>query len=212
MDERFSWHIFNELPIVGILRGFDADVVEKAVASSGRGGLRNVEITMNTDGAGGLIKLARETAGKTMNVGAGTVCTLEQLETALEAGAQFIVTPVVNPEVIKACKDRGVPVFPGGLSPTEIYRAWQLGADMVKVFPANRFGPSYIKEVKGPFSQVKLMPTGGVSVENLKEYLDCGADAFGVGSPLFDKDRLAADDWNWVRQQAQRFVEAYQQR
>ncbi|MBN1764777.1 MAG: bifunctional 4-hydroxy-2-oxoglutarate aldolase/2-dehydro-3-deoxy-phosphogluconate aldolase [Sedimentisphaerales bacterium] len=209
MTNPFSWNLFNELPVVGILRGYNLDEVENIVIHSAEGGLRNIEITMNTDHAPSLISLACKIAGSGMNVGAGTVCSLDDLNTALAAGARFIVTPVVNPEVIRACNEHHIPVFPGAFTPTEIFHAWNLGADMVKLFPANRFGPSYIKEIKGPFDKVKLMPTGGVNVENLKEYHDCGADAFGVGSPLFHKDRVARKDWPWVRQQAARFVEAY---
>jgi len=210
MKGNFSWELFNKLPVVGILRGFGAVAVENIVTASAQGGLCNIEITMNTKNAAELIGLARDTAADSMNVGAGTICTIDDLKTALDAGAKFIVTPIVNPDVIKACKDKGVPVFPGALTPTEVYNAWQFGADIIKIFPGNRLGPTYLKDLKGPLSNIKLMPTGGVTVEKLQEYHECGADAFGVGGSLFDKDKIASADWSWIRQQTARFVQAYE--
>ena len=209
MRNQFNWSLFEDLPIIGILRGYSADQVEKIVKHSGNGGLRNIEITMNSKNATDLILLARKTAQETMNVGAGTVCTLRDLDSALSAGATFIVMPIVNPDVIRTCKKEGVPVIPGGFTPTEIYNAWHLGADMVKVFPANQFGPGYIKDIKGPLNKIKLVPTGGVNMDNLQDYIQCGAYGFGVGSPLFHKDRVAAGDWSWVQRQAEGFVDTY---
>jgi len=209
MNNNFSWTKFEELPVIGILRGYTATQVEHIVRSSIAGGLCNIEITMNSKHAADLIKLAIETADGTLNIGAGTVCTLNDLDKALAAGATFIVTPIVNAEVIQQCKQEQIPVIPGGFTPTEIYTAWQLGADMVKIFPANQFGPSYIKDIKGPLDQIKLVPTGGITIENLPEYHNNGAYGFGVATPLFDKRRVEAEEWDWVQQQARRFVEAY---
>ncbi|MFC1602545.1 bifunctional 4-hydroxy-2-oxoglutarate aldolase/2-dehydro-3-deoxy-phosphogluconate aldolase [Pseudomonadota bacterium] len=209
-SNHFSWKKFEELPVIGILRGYTATQIEHIVRSSIKGGLCNIEVTMNSPHATDLIKLAAEVANGKMNIGAGTVCTLNDLDAALSAGATFIVTPIVNADVIQQCKQEQVPVIPGGFTPTEIYNAWQLGADMVKVFPANQFGPGYIKEIKGPLDQIKLVPTGGITIENLPEYHRNGAYGFGVATPLFDKQRVAAEEWDWVQQQAKRFVEAYQ--
>ena len=205
-----SWDVFYELPVVGILRGFSEDDVRNIVEASSKGGLRNIEITMNTANAGELIKAAIETAKGQMNVGAGTVCTIKELNTALDAGACFVVAPVCNAEIIKCCKENKVPVFPGALTPTEVYNAWQLGADMVKIFPASQMGPKYLKDLKGPLPEIKLMPTGGVNIENLQEYIDCGASAFGIGSPLFHKDKIGASDLDRLQQQIGQFVDIYQ--
>jgi len=209
MSGTFSWDTFRELPVLGILRGFSAAEVESLVGAAGRGGLRNIEVTMNSEGAGELIRTARRASAGAMNVGAGTVCTVKDLDAALEAGAGFIVTPVLVPDVIAAAKRAGVPVIPGAFTPTEIYRAWELGADLVKVFPADQLGPAYIRNVKAPLPQIRLVPTGGVTVETLVEYKRAGADAFGVGSPLFQKARVDARDWAWVEEQARRFAQAY---
>jgi 2-dehydro-3-deoxyphosphogluconate aldolase/(4S)-4-hydroxy-2-oxoglutarate aldolase len=205
----FDAELFGRLPVVGILRGFDRSRLEPLVRASLAGGLCNIEITMNSPAACDLLRFTRELVGTKMNVGAGTVCSIDDLNQALDAGAGFIVTPVVVPEVIERCVAKQIPVFPGALTPTEIHQAWNLGATMVKVFPANHFGPDYIKAVKAPLQDIRLMPTGGVSIETLPAYKQAGADAFGVGSPLFDARRVANEDWDWVRDQAQGFVEAY---
>ncbi|MCF6282788.1 MAG: bifunctional 4-hydroxy-2-oxoglutarate aldolase/2-dehydro-3-deoxy-phosphogluconate aldolase [Candidatus Polarisedimenticolaceae bacterium] len=210
MTTVFNWSHFKALPVIGILRGYSTAQVEKIIHHSCRGGLRNIEITMNSDHAVELIALAKERAEGRMNVGAGTVCTLADLDAALTAGATFIVTPIIDADVIKACNQEGVPVIPGGFTPTEVYRAWELGADMVKLFPANQFGPGYLKDLLGPFDKIKLVPTGGVNLANFSQYLQSGAYGFGVASPLFDMKRVEAEQWNWLEQQARSFVELYQ--
>lgn len=205
----FSWDVFRELPVIGILRGFNAEEVEELVRASVRGGLRNLEVTMNTKGAADLIRRVHDASQGVANVGAGTVCTLKDLDEALRAGAEFIVTPVLVPDVIAACKTAKIPVIPGAFTPTEIYRAWELGADLVKIFPADQLGPDYIRNVKAPLPQIRIVPTGGVTCETLGEYKRAGAEGFGVGSPLFAKDRVAARDWAWVEEQARRFARAF---
>ena len=209
MNGKFSWDLFRELPVIGILRGFSSAEVEEVAAASARGGLTCLEVTMNTAGAEESIRIARKALGGSMNIGAGTVCTRKDLDLALGAGAEFIVTPVLVEDVIEACRRAGVPVIAGALTPTEIHRAWQLGADLVKVFPADQLGPGYLRSVKAPLPDVRLVPTGGVTVETLAEYKRAGADGFGVGSPLFHRDRVSARDWKWVEEQARRFAEAY---
>ncbi|MGH7753735.1 MAG: bifunctional 4-hydroxy-2-oxoglutarate aldolase/2-dehydro-3-deoxy-phosphogluconate aldolase [Gemmatimonadales bacterium] len=211
MTALYDAEAFRKLPVVGILRGFAAAEAERLVKASVEGGLRNIEVTMNSPGAADQIRRVREVAGPGVNVGAGTVVTLASLEEALRAGAGFIVTPALLPDVVRACVERKIPVFPGAMTPTEILQAWQLGATMVKVFPADRLGPEFIKAVKAPFPEIPLMPTGGVTVETLGAFKKAGAGAFGVGTPLFDKKQASAENWGWFRQQAARFVEAYAQ-
>lgn len=208
MNTRFSSELFERVPIVGILRGLAARHLSPAVQAVLEGGLTNLEVTMNSPGAADQIRQAAELAGPRMNVGAGTVTSLARLEEARQAGASFIVTPTVSPEVIARCVELGLPVFPGALTPTEILQAWQLGATAVKVFPADLFGPNYIRSVLAPLSEVRLMPTGGIDITNLADYWKAGARSFGVGTPLFRPDRIAAEDWAWLMQQAARFVDA----
>ena len=209
MEPAFSQEKFAELPVVGILRGFGMDQVQEIVRACLRGGLRNLEITMNSPDAAWQIRRARELADGQMNIGAGTVTSMELLESALQAGACFIVTPGLHVGVVSECVGRGVPVFPGAFTPTEIYGAHELGARMVKVFPAEVLGPGYIKAIKAPLPQVKLMPTGGVDVTTLAAYRKAGADGFGVGSPLFRKEKVEAGDWQWVEQQCRAFAVAF---
>jgi 2-dehydro-3-deoxyphosphogluconate aldolase/(4S)-4-hydroxy-2-oxoglutarate aldolase len=197
----------ESLPVVGILRGFDRQAIEGVVPAAIRGGLRHLEITLNTPGALDLIRSAVDLAEGRLSIGAGTVLTGSALEGALSAGAGFIVTPVVSEAVIQRCVDLKVPNFPGALTPTEIVRAWDMGATMVKVFPADWLGPAYLKSLKAPLPHLKLMPTGGVNLETLKDYGGV-ADGFGVGSPLFPAERVMARDWGWIERQCRAFCDA----
>lgn len=192
--------------LIGILRGFDRRAVEGIVPACVRGGLGDLEITMNSPGAVDLIRAATELAREQMRIGAGTVLDRRQMEAAMAAGAKFIVTPVVNEFVIRSCVEQHVPVFPGASSPTEILRAWEMGAAMVKVFPADQLGPAFIRNVKAPLPHVRLLPTGGITLKAIPGFIAAGADGFGVGSPLFDPDRVAADDFDWLEQRCREFV------
>jgi 2-dehydro-3-deoxyphosphogluconate aldolase/(4S)-4-hydroxy-2-oxoglutarate aldolase len=209
MSNAFNPALFKKMPVVGILRFFKRAEVEKLVPASIDGGLCNIEVTMNSEGAEDLIRLTCQLMGAKGNVGAGTVTTIDALDRALAAGASFIVTPAVVPDVIRACVERKVPVMPGAMTPTEILTAWRMGATMVKVFPADQLGPGHLKAVKAPFPEIPLMPTGGVTVETLPAFKKAGADAFGVGGPLFDPKQVAAGNWGWFREQAERFAKAY---
>lgn len=198
-----------ELPLIGILRGFSLAQLPPILAATEGGGLRNVEITMNSPGACEQIRRASETGG--LNVGAGTVTSLSLLQAALDAGAKFIVTPALNREVIRECVRQSVPVFPGAFSPTEMVEAWELGATMVKIFPADTGGPAFLRALRGPFPQIKFLPTGGVDLQTAADFLQAGAAGLGVGSPLFDKQRIDRCDWAWLRDQTSRFVRLFQQ-
>lgn len=205
----FSWEKFNALPIVGILRNFPAAQTDTLAARYADAGMTCLEITMNTEGATDTIARLSDTFAGRLNIGAGTVCTKKDLDNALGAGASFIVTPVLSGTVIKTCVRRGIPVFPGAYTPTEIYQAWALGADMIKVFPASGLGPTFIKEVLAPLDKLKLMPTGGVGLDNLEAYLRAGATGLGIGSGLFPKDLVNAGRWDELSALFKRFVDAY---
>jgi 2-dehydro-3-deoxyphosphogluconate aldolase/(4S)-4-hydroxy-2-oxoglutarate aldolase len=205
----FSAQQFEKLPLIGILRGFSSEKLEFIVDACIRGGLTNLEITMNTPDALAQIRTAVRLSQGNLNVGAGTVLIADQLKAALQAGASFIVTPTLQREIIRSCVGENIPVFPGAFSPTEIAEAWHLGATMVKIFPAESLGPAYIKSIKAPFPQIKLLPTGGVDLSTIESYIKAGADGFGIGSPLFNRDRIEAGDWAWMRNQCAAFVEAY---
>ncbi|MCE7066108.1 bifunctional 4-hydroxy-2-oxoglutarate aldolase/2-dehydro-3-deoxy-phosphogluconate aldolase [Dyadobacter sp. CY326] len=206
MSERaFSWELFNKAPLVGIIRNISPDDVKKILPIYREAGLTTIEITMNTPGAAEMIRLALENEGEGLNIGAGTVCTKDDLEVALEAGAQFIVTPIINKKVIKSCVKKKVPIFPGAFTPTEIYNAWTLGATMVKIYPATSLGPEYIKDLKAPMNQLKLLPTGGVGLENMTDFLKAGANGLGVGGQLFDKKLIQEQNWEGLKAHFQQF-------
>lgn len=203
----FSWELFAKMPLVGIVRGLTFEEIDQILPLYRAAGLTTIEITMNTPDAEAIIKHALANPRNGLNIGAGTVCTEDDLGKALDAGAQFIVTPIISKKVIKICVKRGVPIFPGAFTPTEIYTAWSLGASMIKVYPATSLGPDYIKDVKAPLNDVKLMPTGGINLDNMAAYLKAGADGLGVGSQLFDKALIKQKDWPGLQAHFQEFVD-----
>ena len=200
---------FKLLPILGILRGIGIESVEPLVEASISAGLRTIEITMNTRGAATLIEKAVAIGGKRITVGAGTVLSVKSLEIAMDAGATFIVTPVLVEDVMKHCVKNKIPVFPGALTPKEIYDAWNAGATMVKVFPAGVFGPEYFKEIKGPFNDIELLACGGVTPSNMKEYFSSGASAVSFGAGVFKKEWILDKNFKNIEEAIKKYVTAY---
>jgi len=209
MSPSFSWEAFHKIPVVGILRNVSPQRMQKLFAVYAEAGLTTIEVTMNSAGATEAISSLVKEFGDKLNIGAGTVCTLEDLDKALQAGAQFIVTPILKAEVITACVQSQVPVFAGAFTPSEIYSAWELGASMVKVFPAGFLGPTYIKEVLAPLNHIKLLPTGGVSQENFGDFLKAGAAGLGMGSHLLPKSLIEKEQWDQLSSHLSGFVEKY---
>jgi 2-dehydro-3-deoxyphosphogluconate aldolase/(4S)-4-hydroxy-2-oxoglutarate aldolase len=205
MPSTFDLDRFRTFPIVGILRGFSLELTREIARESADAGLLALEVTMNSPGAAEQIAALVADCGDRIGVGAGTVTTVAEYETAREAGAGFIVTPNLNLEVLARCKEAGIPAFPGAMTPTEIVTAWTNGATMVKLFPAGSLGPGYLKAVKAPLDSIPLLPTGGISLENAPDFLKAGASGFGIGSPLFAKDRMEARDWPWLRERIAAF-------
>lgn len=199
---------FRARPLLGILRGITSRELAPLFETIAASGLQAIEITMNTEGAAGLIKNAVKKYGRQLMIGAGTVLTLKDLRNALRAGATFIVSPVVVPPVIEYCARHKIPVFPGALTPQEIYAAWQTGATMVKVFPAGCFGPDYFGEIKGPFREIELLACGGVTPENIPEYLKNGASAFAVGSGVFRREWIAAGKFHLIQNKIRAYLKA----
>jgi 2-dehydro-3-deoxyphosphogluconate aldolase / (4S)-4-hydroxy-2-oxoglutarate aldolase len=206
-EHTFSWELFNKAPLVGIIRNVSPEDVKRILPIYREAGLTTVEITMNTPGATDIIRYALENEHYGLNIGAGTVCTKDDLDAALEAGAQFIVTPVLSKKVVKSCVKKGIPVFPGAYTPTEIFQAWSLGASMVKIYPATALGPGYIKDLKAPMNQLKLLPTGGVSLENMEAFLKAGANGLGIGGQLFDKKLIQDKNWDGLKAHFLQFVQ-----
>ena len=205
-NQEFSWNGFSKVPIVGIIRNLSFDTIEKILPIYLSAGLTTIEITMNTQAAEEIIRFAADKYKGQLNVGAGTVCNTDELDMAIRAGSQFIVTPILDPDVVRTCVSKNIPVFPGAYTPTEIYQAWKLGASMVKVYPATSLGPEYIKDVKAPLNKIKLMPTGGINLDNIQTFIKAGADGLGIGSQLFDKTLIKDENWEGLELHFKQYV------
>lgn len=189
---------FKRKPVMGILRGITREEVGPLFATIEQSGLETVEITMNTDGACGLIEQAVKLSGDKLMIGAGTVLDLDQLKAALDAGAGFVVSPVLVLPVVEYCVQKNIPVFPGAFDPQGIFEAWRAGAAMVKVFPARFLGPDYFKEIKGPLEQVELLACSGVTPENLADFFSSGASAVAIGSGVFKPEWIRAGEYQKI--------------
>ena len=194
-----------ECGVVAVVRGQSDELIFKAIEAALEGGLNVIEVTFTVPNALEIIRRLASSVSDDVILGAGTVLTPKMALDAIDAGARFIVSPNTDLPTIEAAKSLGVPVFPGALSPTEVVTAWHAGADMVKIFPANALGPTYLKDLRGPLPQVKLMPTGGVNLSTAREYLECGAAALGVGSDLINKQLMEDGDFAEIRDRARRF-------
>jgi len=199
----------EESGVVAVLRGIDADDIVPVAKAIHQGGVRALEITADaTRPAEMIAAVDRELVGTDAVVGAGTVMDAHAARNAIEAGAAFVVAPNLNEGVIEVCNRADVACAPGVMTPTEADRAMAAGADAIKMFPASTVGPGHIGALKGPLGDVPIMPTGGVSTDNVADYLDAGAFAVGAGSALVNYDAIEREDWEAVRESAASFVAA----
>lgn len=194
--------------LVAIIRADSSEQLIDVCKALQAGGVTVAEITMTTPGALDAIKAATAELGDACLIGVGSVLDAETARLAILAGAQYIVAPTTNLDVIEMAHRYGRPIIPGALTPTEIMTAWQAGADVIKVFPANHFGPKYFKDVLAPMPMLKLTPTGGVNLDTVKDWIDAGAAALGVGSALVKKDLIKAKDWDGLTALAKQFTDA----
>jgi 2-dehydro-3-deoxyphosphogluconate aldolase/(4S)-4-hydroxy-2-oxoglutarate aldolase len=192
--------------VVAVIRIKEPSRLRAVVDALSEGGLTALEVTMTVPGAVELIAELAPTMPDGFLLGAGTVTDAETVRRVIDAGAKFVVSPVFRRSVVDACHERETPVMPGCLTPTEILDAWDAGADIVKVFPATALGPGYIKDIRGPLPHVKLMPTGGVTLDTAGDWLRAGAVAVGVGTALTDATAIAAGDYAKLRANAERIV------
>lgn len=193
--------------VVAVLRADSPDALVQVALAIGRGGIGAVEITMTTPGALDVIGECANRLGDEILLGAGTVLDPETARAVILAGAEYIVTPTLNPDVITLCRRYDKVVIPGAMTPTEILTAWECGADIVKVFPATAVGPRYFKDVKAPLPQIDLMPTGGVDLDNAGDFIRAGACAVAVGGNLVDKAAVAAGEWQVLTDTARKYVD-----
>lgn len=192
--------------VVAVIRMQDPAKLRGVVDALAEGGVRALEVTMTVPGAIGLIEQLAPRMPEGFLIGAGTVLDSETARLAILAGARFVVGPVFRNEVIATCHRYDVASMPGCFTPTEILDAWEAGADIVKVFPATALGPGYVKDLRGPLPQVRLMPTGGVTLDNAGEWIRAGASAVGVGTALLDAAAIAAGDYAVITRNAQRVM------
>ncbi len=193
--------------VIALIRADSSASLVDCAKALAAGGLNAIELTMTTPGALEMTaKVSRELPD--LLLGLGTVLDAETARAGIAAGAKFIVTPAVRPAVIEACREAGVPILCGALTPTEAITAWELGADVIKIFPAEFFGPAYIKSLKAPFPQLQLLPTGGVTPETVGDFLKAGAFATAAGSALVSAAALKSGDWSSITARAREFVAA----
>ena len=205
-DRAATVRAIEQFGIVAVIRLKDPARVRGVVDALAAGGVRALEVTMTVPRAVDLIRELAPTMPDGFLLGAGTVTDAATTRAVIDAGAAFVVGPVFRPEVIAACHDRDVPAIPGCFSPTEILAAHEAGADIVKVFPATALGPTFIRDVRAPLPQVKLMPTGGVTIENAGEWIRAGAAAVGVGSALLDGKAIESGRFEVITANARRVV------
>ena len=191
---------------VAIIRTDRLDRVLRAAQAALAGGFRIVEITFSfPEASRAIAKLAEN---EDLLLGAGTILTREQVREAVDAGARFLVSPCVLPEIIDAARDLQVAIIPGAFTPTEIYTAHTLGADIVKIFPAVKFGPDYLRAIRGPLPQIPIMPTSGVDAGNVAEWFRAGAVAVGAVGSVFDSTLIQNSDWDEITKRATEFMDA----
>lgn len=172
--------------VVAVLRAAHASDYAPVIDALQRGGVLSIELTLSTPGVWDELPRLQEKFGDALEIGVGTVTTAAEAEIALDLDAAYLVTPVTDPDVITACVRRGVPVYPGGLTPTELHTGWKLGATAVKVFPASTVGPGYVSQLRGPFPDIQVIPSGGVNVDDVPAWIRAGALAVSLGGPLLE--------------------------
>jgi 2-dehydro-3-deoxyphosphogluconate aldolase/(4S)-4-hydroxy-2-oxoglutarate aldolase len=202
-----SWlKLLQEHRAIAVIRSAKKDVGALMAKAIAKGGIQLIEITWNSDRAPELISQLRSELPE-LTIGTGTLLHLNQLKKAIDCGAQFLFTPHIDLAMIKAAVNAGVPIIPGGFSPTEIVSAWEAGASCVKVFPVSSVGgANYIKILQGPLGHIPLIPTGGVTLANAKIFIDAGAIAVGLSGDLFPKELVENGNWDAISELANNLV------
>jgi 2-dehydro-3-deoxyphosphogluconate aldolase / (4S)-4-hydroxy-2-oxoglutarate aldolase len=195
-----------ESGIVAVVRSQDSQQLVDVVKALADGGVTVVEITMSVPNALDVLKQVRQALGDRVLLGAGTVLDPETARAVLLAGAEYIVSPTVNLDVIRLCRRYDKLVMPGAFTPTEILSAWEAGADIVKVFPAEVVGPAFFKALRGPLPQIRVMPTGGVDLTTAAAFLKAGACCLGIGSQLVEPEAVAKRDFGRIRDLAKQYA------
>ncbi len=207
MDKVDILNIIRETGIIAIMRAQSSGQLIAAADAIKLGGVRAIEVTMTTPGALDVIAKAKDRYGSDVIFGAGTVLDAETGRAAILAGADFIVSPTLNLDLVALCNRYGIPVAPGCYSPTEVLAGWQAGADFIKLFPASVGGPGLIKAILAPLPQVRIIPVGGVNLDTAADFIRNGAVALGVGSSLVSQKLLDSGDLDELTRRAGAYVE-----
>jgi 2-dehydro-3-deoxyphosphogluconate aldolase / (4S)-4-hydroxy-2-oxoglutarate aldolase len=194
--------------VVAVMRAPSAEILQDIAQALLEGGVPAIEVTMTTPRAIDAIEKLADRFGDQAIVGVGTVLDAATARDAIAAGAQFVVSPTLCPEVIQTTRRYGRISVPGAFTPTEILAAWTAGADLVKVFPATKLGPEYLKDILAPLPMLRLTPTGGVDVRNVGDWIRAGASCVGAGAALVSREAMAKKDWTAITASARAFVEA----
>ena len=201
-----------EARMVAILRLDDLSTAIPMAESLFNAGIRALEFTLTNSNTPAVVRRIRNESQDILSgnavIGIGSVRSLEEAKIAIDSGAQFVVSPITSIPIIDYCKQNKVAVCPGAYTPTEIAMSWDAGADIVKVFPARNLGAQYIRDVLAPMPYLKLMPTGGVDLDNIASYFAAGAVAVGIGSQLLDPEAIRNQDWGKIQQTAAHYVQA----
>ncbi|MBL7200222.1 MAG: bifunctional 4-hydroxy-2-oxoglutarate aldolase/2-dehydro-3-deoxy-phosphogluconate aldolase [Anaerolineae bacterium] len=206
MNKPEKLNLIRQTGVIAIMRAQSSDQLIAAADAIKAGGVRVIEVTMTTPGALEVIAQASEKYGQDVLFGAGSVLDAETARAAILAGADFVVAPTLNLDVIALCNRYGVPVMPGCYTPTEMLTAWEAGADMIKLFPASVGGPDLVKALLAPLPQLEIVPVGGVGLDNAAEFIAKGSAALGVGSSLVNLKLLASGDMDELTRRAASFV------
>lgn len=200
--------LLTQEKIIAIIRGISPNAADKTVEALTQGGVKLLEVTTNTEGALDMLSRWREKYAGQVRVGMGTVLNLPMAKDAVSAGAEFLISPNLDEAVIAYGLEQGIEVWPGTMTPTEIIRAWNAGAKAVKVFPMGSLGLSYLKEIRAPLDHIPMIATGGVTLDNIADFLKAGAIGVGLGSNLVDKELVRDGKYDQLTLLVQRFVQA----
>lgn len=206
MNREQGLHQLEQTRIIAILRGVAETDLMQVAEALWQGGIRVMEITLNTPDALQMIDQVQKQYGEQMYIGAGTVLDLEDAHNAVEAGASFLVTPNTDEEVIHFAVKSNIPIYIGAMTPTEIVKAWKAGATAVKIFPSTGLGLPYIKELQGPFKQIPFVAVGGVNEENIRAFLSEGCHAIGIGGSLIQLTKIEEGNFSWIQEKAARLI------
>jgi len=207
MNKEEKLHLIRETGLIAIIRAQSSDQLIVAADTIREGGIKVLEVTMTTPGALRVIETATDRFGEDVLFGAGTVLDAPTARAAILAGAGFVVAPTLNVEVISVCQRYSIPVIPGCYTPTEMLNAWEAGASMIKLFPADVGGPALIKSILAPLPQLEIIPVGGVNLESAAGFIRGGAVALGVGGSLINQELLDSGDMDQLQGRAAAFVE-----